>query len=138
MSKWGKRAVLALVAALVAAPAAAEDIVRLRRGYYVRADIPCERASGATTILFTGKSFGASCKVEQIEMAGKDVRVSQTCRDRGYVARSSQLYRLISDHEFTLALGDQDVPHRLCPQSDMPLPWAATDLSDVLRCGDTG
>lgn len=138
MTRWGKWGALVLVAGLAATPATAEDIVRLRRGYYVRADIPCDRASTATTILFTGKSFGARCKLEQIETAGQDVRISQTCHDRGYVVRTSQSYRLISEREFTLGLDGQDIPHRLCPQSDMPLPWAAADLSGVLRCSDEG
>lgn len=137
--EYGKAgAALALLLALVAtAPAGAEDIAPLRRGYYLRADVPCDRASHATLTLYTGKSFGTSCKAEDIQTAAHAVRISQTCRDRGFVTRSSQLYRITSDHEFIVGLDGEDIPHRLCPQADLPLPWSATDLSGLLRCGDT-
>lgn len=129
---------LTLAACLPAAAADAEDIAKLRRGYYVRADIPCQRASAATVILFTGVAFGPRCKAEQVETTGKSVRVSQICHDRGYVTRSSRVYRLVNDGEFTVTLDGTEIPHRLCPQSDLPHPWATTDLSGLLRCGDQG
>lgn len=131
-------AALALLLALVAAaPAGAEDIAPLRRGYYLRADIPCDRASAATLTLYTGKAFGTSCKAEDVQTATHAVRVSQTCRDRGFVTRSSRLYRITSDHEFVVGLDGENIPHRLCPQADLPPPWSTTDLSALLRCSDT-
>lgn len=121
----------------MAAPAGAEDIAPLRRGYYVRADVPCERASNATLTLFTGKAFGALCKADEVQASAHTVRISQTCRDRGYVVRSSQRYRIVSDHEYVVGLDGEDIPHRLCPQSELPPPWSTNDLSGMLRCSDT-
>jgi len=37
---------------------AAEDILPLRRGYYVSVDVPCGRASNATLNLFDGAKLG--------------------------------------------------------------------------------
>lgn len=132
---WAGLAVLATLAA-AAAPAWAADIVTLRRGYYVRADVPCERASNATLTLFTGKSFGALCKVEAVQTTPRGIQISQTCRDRGYVVQATQLYRIASDHEYVIGLDGKDIAYRLCPQSELPPPWSATDLSALLRCSD--
>lgn len=138
MKHWMVRAALALLLTSGAAhPAWAEDIVPLRRGYYVRADIPCERASHATLTLYTGKAFGAQCKTADVQASGHSFRISQQCRDRGYVGRFTQLYRITSDHEYVVGLDGEDIAYRLCPQTELPPQWSSTDLSGLLRCSDT-
>ncbi|NFV81660.1 hypothetical protein [Magnetospirillum aberrantis] len=137
-------AVLALVVTLAAPmPATAKDIVPLRRGFYVRADVSCDRASKATLTLFTGKAFGAQCKAEDVAVVKPakgarmlETQVGQTCRDSGYVSRDTRLYRIANDHEFVVAIADQEIPYRLCPQDELPPPWSAEDLSALQRCAD--
>lgn len=140
----GRTTGTALVLALtLAAPAtaAAGDIAPLRRGHYVRADIPCDRASRATLTLFTGKAFGAQCKADEVAATrtggtGRALQVSQTCHDAGYVSRDTRLYRVVDDHSFVVAVADEDILYRLCPQDELPPPWSAEDLSPLLRCSD--
>jgi hypothetical protein len=49
---------LAAAAILGAATAAGADSLPIERGYYVRTDTPCRRASNATITLYNGISFG--------------------------------------------------------------------------------
>lgn len=139
------RAFLFAAACLAAAPApgalsvgqAVERVesIPLRRGYYVASDTPCGDASNATTTLFKGDGFYATCTTRSIERTAPDTyRLNETCSDRGEPERdSTQTIRVTSDMGFAVVADDGSTwSARFCRQQDMPEPFSKNDLSDLV------
>jgi hypothetical protein len=125
--------------ATVEAAAAPTDSLPIERGYYVRSDSPCQRASNATLTLYTGTSFGtahAECRAPVVEkLADGSHRITEQCRDTEvdgtpwipFTAR----YAVTSRTEFVSKTEFEMAAYRYCKQTDLPEPWRNVDLRAV-------
>jgi hypothetical protein len=116
----------------------------LRRGYFVAADTPCNRASNATVSLVTGDGMNGSrtvCRFEKVEpQGGGRFRVTQSCQELGGWGReaapdvSTILFEIPDETRFTVRWeGGSTTSSRFCPQSAMNEPFRSNDISDLLR-----
>jgi hypothetical protein len=128
---------LIIVAISGVAAARAADSLPLERGYYVRSDTPCERASNATITLYNGASFGfahAECNKPVIrKQADGTYQTATRCRDmqgRGGPSETfKSRYAVKSRTEFVETTSDATFSFRYCKQPDLPDPWNTNDLS---------
>ena len=127
--KWALIGIV--VANALTTSAHAEDILPLRRGYYVDAEVPCDQASNATLTLFTGKSLGATCVVDSIKKAAETYKIVQTCDIKGQVFINTSYYHIITYDEYIVVDSKRRFHSRYCKQSDLPQPWAKIDLDDI-------
>jgi hypothetical protein len=128
-----RAAILTLSTLLASMPAAGEavDTLPLDRGYYVRKETPCGKASNATLISFDGIAFGSvhqECsRPSSITISNGVYELWENCRDtQGHGGPWKKLkarYRIISRREFILINSQGEFPLRLCPQTDLPEPW---------------
>jgi hypothetical protein len=128
---------LAAAAILSAATAAGADSLPIERGYYVRTDTPCQRASNATITLYNGISFGhahVECRKPAIRrLADGSHQITEQCRDgqgRGgpWTAFTAR-YAVPSQTEFVGTTAYEKASYRRCKQSDLPEPWSTNGLS---------
>lgn len=116
----------------------------LRRGYFVSADEPCNRASNATVNLVTADGMNASrsvCTFSKVEPQGNNrYRVTQSCQELGGWGRetppetSTVTFEIPNDSRFTIRYpGGSSQTSRHCPQSSMNEPFRSNDISDILR-----
>jgi hypothetical protein len=122
--------------ATVEAATAPTDSLPIERGYYVRSDSPCQRASNATLTLYTGISFGtahAECRAPVVEkLADGSRQITEQCRDTEvdgtpwipFTAR----YAVTSRTEFVSKTEFEMAAYRYCKQTDLPDPWKTNDL----------
>ncbi len=124
--------------------AARPGALPLKRGYFVSADEPCNRASNATVNLFTGDGMNASrsvCTFTRVEPQGSGrYRVTQKCQELGGFggeeppAESTITFDVPDDSRFTIRWpGGGSRSSRYCPQSSMNEPFRSNDISDLLR-----
>ena len=115
-------------------PAQAADIVPLKRGYYVSSSVSCANGSNATLSLYTGKSFGATCKPRSVKkIADRAFDITQVCLIRGETINDVGKYEIVSDQEFVLRNKYGEFRSRFCDQSQLPEPWSKIDLSNVIK-----
>jgi len=125
-------------------PAARPGGLPLKRGYYVSADTPCNRASNATVNLFTGDGLNASrsiCAFTKVEPQGNGrFRVTQKCQELGGgggdVAAdvSTVTFDIPDDSRFAIRWpGGGSSTSRHCPQSSMNEPFRSNDISDLVQ-----
>lgn len=116
----------------------------LKRGYYVAADTPCNRASNATVNLFTGDGMNASrsvCTFRKVEQTGPTRwRVTESCQELGGWGReapanvNTATYDIPNDSRFTVLWpGGESRSARHCPQATMNEPFRSNDISDLTR-----
>lgn len=126
------------------AAAAKTGTLPLRRGYFVSADTPCNRASNATVNLLTGDGINASrtaCTFTRVEpQGGGRYRVTQRCEELGGWGReappevSTVIFEIPDDSRFTIRWpGSSSTTSRFCPQSAMNEPFRSNDIRDLLR-----
>ena len=120
----------ALAAGLLAAaiPAVAQDMLPLRRGFYVREPATCAQASAATLAQFTGRGFNAGqaeCRITQMSRAGNVFTIRQDCRDlRSAQPVPGDIERVtLTQSGFERLAGGQVTAWRYCPQAQLPSPW---------------
>jgi hypothetical protein len=136
-SKSSKHSYLAFEHEPVLSEATAEaDSLPIERGYYVRSDSPCQRASNATLTLYNGISFGtahAECRAPVIEkLPDGSHQITEQCRDTEvdgtpwipFTAR----YAVTSRTEFVSKTEFEMAAYRYCKQTDLPDPWKTNDL----------
>jgi hypothetical protein len=140
LSKPSKHSYLAFEQEPVLSVATVEaDSLPIERGYYVRSDSPCQRASNATITLYDGISFGtahAECRAPVIEkLADGSHQITEQCRDTqvdgtpwtAFTAR----YAVMSRTEFVSKSPFEMAAYRYCKQSELPDPWNTNDLRAV-------
>lgn len=117
-------------------PAAIGSALRLKRGYYVASDTPCNKASNATVSLLQRGGIGGArdfCEFKKVEQTGPNTyRVTQAChafQDSGPAEVSVVTYALSGDASFT-SLSDHgwEYSARHCSQSSMPDEWRQNDI----------
>jgi hypothetical protein len=140
VSKSSKHSYLAFEQEPTLSAAAVEaDSLPIERGYYVRSDSACQRASNATITLYTGISFGtahAECRAAVIEkLPDGSHQITEQCRDTEvdgtpWTAVTTR-YAVRSRTEFIGTTPFEKAAYRYCKQSDLPEPWRTTDLRSV-------
>jgi hypothetical protein len=127
------------------APAAARaGTLPLKRGYFVSADTPCNRASNATVNLFTGDGLNASrsvCTFTRVEPQGNGrFRVAQRCQGLGGFGGDEQpevstiSFEIPDDSRFTIRWPEGgSSSSRYCPQASMNEPFRSNDIRDLTR-----
>jgi hypothetical protein len=113
----------------------AEDILPLRRGYYVNAGVPCLQASNATLSLFQGDVMGSAhvkCRtVSSTKQPDGSYRVVDTCQDQQSAHSKPETnvstFRIVSETEYEIEGGTA----RYCSQSELPSPWCCVDLTEI-------
>jgi hypothetical protein len=133
-------------AAAAARPAAAAKpgALPLKRGYFVSADEPCNRASNATVNLVTGSGINASrsaCTFTRVEPLGSGrYRVTQSCQEMGGWGRneppevSTVTFEIPDESRFTIRWSDgSSRTSRHCPQASMNEPFRSNDIRDLTR-----
>jgi hypothetical protein len=113
--------------------ARAADIVPLKRGYYVDANVSCDQASNATLTLFTGRSFGYHCSAKAVSVGSQRFKISQVCQIRDERIKDVGTYRVLNDHEYVLNNDVGEFHSRFCEQSRLPVPWSKVDLSGIIK-----
>lgn len=115
--------------------AATKPELPLQRGYYVSDETPCGDASNGTLSLLRRNAMGAArqtCKFDAIErVASTRYRVVENCGEGGkrtvvYEIRSPRSYRMIGPGDFRYSA-------RYCAQSELPSPWNAIAIGDLIR-----
>jgi hypothetical protein len=116
----------------------------LKRGFFVSADEPCNRASNATVSLFTGDGINGSrsaCTFTRVEpQGGGRYRVTQRCQEIGGWGRdeapdvSTMTLEIPDDSRFTIRWADGSTrTSRHCPQASMNEPFRSNDIRDLLK-----
>lgn len=138
-------AIYATVIATVAIPAEASDILRLKHGYYVDVDTPCNEASNATLTLFLGGRFYQTCKISKIQKEGNIFLIWDSCTGKAEASgmdsfKTLAAYQVISYTEFKvtnlpLEVGENTTTahFRYCPQSSLPDPWRSNDIPEIRK-----
>jgi hypothetical protein len=117
----------------------AQDILPLRRGYYVSADVPCSRASNATLNLFDGEKLGAAHtqirkttvrRAQDGSFAVTEEWVDLQGGERTKPQVRKFNLRVLGSTEFIIKGSPRDYQARYCPQSELPDPWCCIDLRD--------
>lgn len=142
----GSAAPAAAVETAASAPAPATTTVAalpLRRGYYVRAETPCNRASRADVLaLVTRTGTNLNCTFKQIEKTGATTyRVTEECSDGGAAwgredgtETSTVTYEIPNETSFTTKYdGGYESSARYCAQSSMSPDYRDNDISDAIR-----
>lgn len=110
----------------------ARYIVPLQRGFYVKADTPCEGASRATLDLFLGNVFRFNCQVKSLQKLDGRYKIEQLCTEQDKKISYVSTYRLLSNTEYIVtsaSVGDDTSQHyRYCAQSKLPEPWRSISL----------
>ena len=108
-------------------------IVPLQRGFYVKADTPCEKASKATLDLFLGNAFRLNCKVKSLQKVHGSYKIEQLCAERDKQEAYNSTYRILSNTEYIVTSGDvgdnTSQHYRYCAQSKLPEPWRSNSLA---------
>ncbi len=131
-------------AASVPAPAAATvAALPLRRGYYVRSETPCNRASRADVFsLVTRTGTNLNCTFKKIEQTGATTyRVTEECSDGGAAwgreagtETSTSTYEIPNETSYRVTYeGGSEASARYCAQSSMSDDYRDNDISDVIR-----
>jgi hypothetical protein len=131
---------LAVLLILAPLPLPAETVgsLPLEPGFYVRVEAACAEASAATlTLLHPGGLMGLQdfCRFEAITRTGPArFSVTQTCGpDEAQAETDTVTYDLSGTTRFTMTSPHGwDYSSRLCPQRDLPAPFDAVDLKDLL------
>lgn len=122
-------------AGAAAASGATTSGLPLRRGYYVSDDTPCALASNATLSLLRSGGIGAGrelCEFRAIKMVNRArYEVVEHCGSDGrqaaiYEIRGPASYRRIGPNGSRYGA-------RHCTQRELPAPWNATDIGDLIR-----
>ncbi|MFN3370922.1 MAG: hypothetical protein ACK4Z0_05280 [Sphingomonadaceae bacterium] len=124
--------------------AAKPGALPLKRGYFVSADTPCNRASNATVNLLTGDGINASrtaCTFTRVEpQGGGRYRVTQRCAELGGWGQDSApevstvTFEIPDDSRFTIRWpGGSSTTSRYCPQSTMNEPFRSNDIRDLVN-----
>ena len=96
-------------------------IVPLQRGFYVKADTPCEKASKATLDLFLGNVFRFNCQVKSLQKVDVRYKIEQLCTEQDKKNTYVSTYRILSNTEYIVTAADagDTIPlhYRLCAQS---------------------
>lgn len=111
----------------------AENIVPLKRGYYVTTNVACSRASNATLTLFTGKSFGFNCSAKVQQIHRQTFKISQACHVKDERIESVGTYLVLNDREYVLKNEHGEFRNHFCEQTQLPGPWSTNDLSDIAK-----
>ncbi|MBI5132325.1 MAG: hypothetical protein HZA66_23025 [Rhodopseudomonas palustris] len=127
----------------VAPPPPSSQALPLQRGYYVRSDTACRRASNATLSLFNGQSLGSAhveCKPPTIQMISENhYRIADICRttqvENGAWEAINTTIEIKSRTEFVSTTPAGEFHYRYCVQSDLPTPWSAVDISALSDLG---
>jgi hypothetical protein len=131
-------------AAPPATVAAKPGALPLKRGYFVSADEPCNRASNATVSLVTADGMNGSrtvCTFTRVEpQGGNRYRVTQRCQEIGGWGReaapdvSTITIEVPDESRFTIRWADGSTrTSRHCPQASMNEPFRSNDISDLVR-----
>lgn len=129
---------LMTLAILMAAVPARADL-QLQRGFYVRAEEGCARASNATLVLLhkTGINGARSaCDFTALTPAGQNTfRYTARCEEIGgpEPVEYSGTIEVSSITSFRQTSEDWQQVMTYCPQSSLPEPWATNDISDILN-----
>jgi hypothetical protein len=126
-----KLAVSLLFFSVIALPAAANDILLLKRGYYVRSDASCSEPSNATITLYDGASLGQAhvdCALPVVrKLTSKSYRLRASCHDTqgagGPTFTYTSVIDVLGETEFALANKYGRFNFRFCAQSDLPAPF---------------
>lgn len=121
-----------------AAPAAGGtvDALPLRRGYYVRSDDACGKASHATLALVRRDGI-TGCDFTAIERIGESrYRVHERCVDRQGPSPTTfdltQEYEVLAEDRYRVTYEyGESAEFGFCPQQSLPDPWNTNDISDV-------
>jgi hypothetical protein len=125
---------------LLPAPLLAQSLetLPLDHGFYVRVEAPCAVASAATLTLHHPKGLLGLmdfCRFDAITQTGPDsYSVIQTCGpDEAQAETDTVIYELTGRTQFKMTSPyGWDYTSRLCPQSDLPDPFNAVDLPELL------
>lgn len=126
----------------VPAPATVETLP-LKRGYYVRSETPCNRASRADVFsLVTRTGTNLNCKFKKIEKTGTTTyRVTEECSDGGAAwgredgtETSTATYEIPNETSYKVTYeGGYEASARYCAQSSMSAEYRDNDIDDVTR-----
>lgn len=127
------RALLAAMTLAATAPAMAQDMLPLRRGFYVREPVACAQASATTVTQFTGRGFNpahAECRITQLSRAGNVFTIRQDCREirSGHVIPGDIERVTTTQAGFERLAGGQVTAWRYCPQAQLPSPWRSNRI----------
>ncbi|WP_145201519.1 hypothetical protein [Sphingobium sp. B2] len=113
----------------------------LKRGYYVRSETPCNRASRADVFsLVTRTGMNLNCTFKRIEKTGATTyRVTQECANEGAAwgradetETSTDTYEIPNETSYKVTYdGGYEASARYCAQSSMPPGYSDNDISDV-------
>lgn len=139
-------AVLLLVCGQNASTALADTTVEalpLKRGYYVRAETPCNRASRADVFsLVTRTGMNLNCTFKKIEKTGATTyRVTQECSSSGAAwgrpdetETTTDIYEIPNDTSYNVTYdGGYQASARYCAQSSMPAEYRSNDISGLIN-----
>lgn len=126
------------------APEAAASTVSalpLKRGYYVRAETPCNRASRADVFsLLTRTGTNLNCTFKKIERTGATTyRVTEECSHGGAAwgrpdetETTTSTYEIPNETSYRVTYeGGSEASARYCAQSSMGPEYRDNDISDV-------
>ncbi|MFT4012388.1 MAG: hypothetical protein QM682_03090 [Paracoccus sp. (in: a-proteobacteria)] len=115
----------------------------LKRGYYVRAETPCNRASRADVFsLVTRTGTSLNCAFKKIEKTGATTyRVTQECSDGGAAwGRPNEIetrvdtYQIPNNTSYKVTYEDgSETKARYCAQSSMSREYRNNDISDLIK-----
>jgi hypothetical protein len=114
---WSKSAALFLLAGTAAAAA---DMLPLKHGIYVDANVACKGASNADTMSYWGKDNGLNvsrigCRIVRLSKNGSTYTLQRTCRGitGSGTFKDKVAVKMISASSFAL-IGDRSVTYRYC------------------------
>jgi hypothetical protein len=115
----------------------------LKRGYYVRAETPCNRVSRADIFsLVTRTGMNLDCTFKKIEKTGATTyRVTQECSHGGAawgrpdeIETSTDTYQILNETSYKVTYQDgYEASARYCAQSSMPPEYRNNDISDLIK-----
>ena len=116
------------------------EVLPLKRGYYVASETPCAEASNATVALLQRDGIGGSrdfCEFRVVEQVGATTyRVTQACsdlQDGPHTETSTVIYTIFSDTRFTSKNENGwTYSARYCDQSAMGHDWRVNNIGDVI------
>lgn len=139
-------AVLLLACGQNASTASADTAVEalpLKRGYYVRAETPCNRASRADVFsLVTRTGMNLNCTFKKIEKTGATTyRVTQECSSSGAawgrpdeIETTTDTYVIPNDTSYSVTYdGGYQASARYCAQSSMSREYRSNDISGLIK-----
>lgn len=128
---------MTLAILMTAVPARAD--LQLQRGFYVRAEEGCARASNATLALVhkTGiNGARTACDFTALTPAGPNTfGYTERCEEIGGPEpfENTGTIEVLSITSFRQSGEGWQQVMTYCPQSSLPDPWATNDISDILN-----